>query len=186
MGLGGRAPGWYGYQPLAEPVDKIRIVLVTDRGQLDSGALELDPNLVEADGWVRVAKVLSDWKGTKDLEGAKLLRVVLCGNRQGSFYVGSLRIVQEDQPLVAQIEGEQRRRVSLQQQATFTAAPQMAGVEATYIWDFDDLDGLTYDAYGPEVSCQFPEVGYYVVTVTVTDKAGQRQKRMDRTFVIVE
>jgi len=186
MGPGPGMPSGYGYQPPAEPVDNIRIVLVTDRGQLDSGALELDPNTVAEEEWIRVARVLSDCKGAQQLEGAKLLRVVLCGNREGNFYVANLRIVQEDKPLVAQIEGEQRRRASLQQQATFNAAPQMEGVEAKYIWDFDDLDGLSEDAYGQQVSCQFPEAGYYVVTLTVTDKAGQRERRTDRTFVIVE
>ncbi len=128
-GMGGM-PGGYGYQPPLEPIDKIRIVLVTDKGQLDSGDLRLDP-LLEEDGWVRIAAVLSDFKGTPELASAKLLRVVLTGNREGSFYIGNLRIVQEDKPLTARVEGDRRRRVPLQQEATLTAAPQVEGVQAS-------------------------------------------------------
>jgi len=187
-GMGGAPgmPGGYGYQPPLEPIDQIRIVLVTDKGQLDSGPLALDPLLEEGDHWVRVARVLSDFKGVQELEEAKLLRVVLTGNREGSFYIGNLRIVQEDKPLTARVEGDRRRRVPLQQEATLTAAPQVEGVQASYIWDFDDLDGLTEDAYGQQVSCQFPEPGYYIITLTVTDKEGRREWRMDKVYVIVE
>ncbi len=184
MGPGG--PGMRGLQPPPEPIDNIRIVLITDQGQLDSGPLKVDPNLVELQGWIRLAVVLSDFQGPAELSSATLLRVAVTGDHEGKFYLSRLRLVQEDKPLMAQIEGEQQRRVSLQDEVTFTAAPQIEGVEATYTWDLDDLDGLTEDAYGQQVSCQFPEPGYYIVTLTVLDNAGMGEKRMDRVYVIVE
>jgi len=184
IGQGG--PAVQGFQPPPEPIENIRIVLITDQGQLDSGPLKLDPNLTELQGWIRLGMVLSDFQGPAELSSATLLRVAVTGDHEGKFYVSRLRLVQEDKPLMAQIEGEQQRRVSLQDEVTFTATPQIEGVEATYIWDFDDLDGLTEDAYGQQVSCQFPEPGYYIVTLTVLDTAGLREKRMDRVYVIVE
>ncbi len=184
MGPGG--PAMRGFQPPPEPIDNIRIVLITDQGQLDSGPLKTGPNQVELQGWIRLAAVLSDFQGPAELSSATLLRVAVTGDHEGKFYLSRLRLVQEDKPLVAQIEGEQQRRVSLQDEVTFTAAPQIEGVEATYTWDLDDLDGLTEDAYGQQVSCQFPEPGYYIVTLTVLDNAGMSEKRMDRVHIIVE
>ena len=189
---GAGAAGASAYGQPVEPIDEVRIVLVTEQGQVASGALALDPNLADAEGWIQVTAVLSDFKGKPGLSGTRLLRVVLTGNREGTFYVGSLRIIQEDTPLVATILGPQRRQVpwdpnpQVQVTASFTAAPQLAGVEAAYIWDFDDLNGLGEDAYGQQVSCQFPEPGHYVITLTTADRAGLRLPRMGKVYVTVQ
>jgi len=112
--------------------------------------------------------------------------VVITGNREGTVYVGDLKMIQEDTPLVAEIEGAAIRTVAAGQSAQFSAKPQHEGVKASYQWDFDDLDGLGVDAYGADVSYQFPEAGYYVVTLRVTDVNGQLQPRMDTVKVKVE
>jgi len=169
MGIGTAAVS----QP-PEPIDRIRVVLVTDKGQLSSGGLLLD------------RAVLSDFARPEDLQGATLQRVVITGNREGTVYVGDLKMIQEDTPLVAEIEGAAIRTVAAGQSAQFSAKPQHEGVKASYQWDFDDLDGLGVDAYGADVSYQFPEAGYYVVTLRVTDVNGQLQPRMDTVKVKVE
>jgi len=162
------------------------VVLVTDKGQLSSGGLLLDPNLTLEGDWLRLTAVLSDFARPKDLQGAMLQRVVITGNHEGTIFVGDLEIIQEDTPLVANIEGAAIRTVSAEQSAQFRARPQHEGVKASYQWDFDDLNGLGIDGYGEEVSCQFPEAGYYVVTLRVTDPNGQLQPRMDTIKVKVE
>ncbi len=169
-----------------EPIDRIRVVLVTDKGQLSSGGLLLDPNLAFEDDWLRLSAVLSDFARPEDLQGATLQRVVITGNREGRVYVGDLKIIQEDTPLVANIEGAAIRTVPAGQAAQFTAKPQHEAVNASYEWDFDDLDGLGIDGYGQKLSYQFPEAGYYVVTLRVADRDGQLQPRIATIKVKVE
>ena len=169
-----------------EPIDRIRVVLVTDKGQLSSGGLLLDPNLAFEDDWLRLTAVLSDFARPEDLQGATLQRVVITGNHEGTIFVGDLKIIQEDTPLVANIEGATIRTVLAGQLAQFRAKPQPEGVRASYQWDFDDLNGLGVDGYGEDASYQFPEAGYYVVTLRVTDPNGQLQPRMDTVKVKVE
>ena len=170
----------------AEPIDRIRVVLVTDKGQLSSGGLLLDPNLTLGDDWMQIRVVLSDFARSEDLQGATLQRVVITGNHEGTIFVGDLKIIQEDTPLVANIEGAALRTVRAGQAMQFSAKPQHDGVRASYQWDFDDLNGLGIDGYGEEVSYQFPEPGYYVVTLRVTDPNGQLQPRMATVKVNVE
>jgi len=162
------------------------VVLVTDKGQLSSGGLLLDPNLAFENDWLQLRAVLADFARPEDLQGATLQRVVITGNCEGTVYVGDLKIVQEDTPLVADIEGTPIRTVSAGQPVQFSAKPQHEGVKASYQWDFDNLDGLSTDAYGEQVSYQFPEPGYYVVTLRVTDMNGLLQPRMDTVKVKVE
>jgi len=181
-------PGMGQQQPVqpAQIVDKLRVVLVTDKGQLSSGDLALDPNLVFQGNWLRIKAVLSDFAMPEDLSGAKLERVVVTGNREGKIHLAQLSLIQEDKPLVAQINGPEVRTVPAGQSAQFTATPQHEGVAANYQWDFDDFDGLGMDAYGEDVSYQFPEAGYYMVTLQVMDRNGQLQSRMDTIKVKVE
>ncbi len=182
----GRGIGTAAVSQPPEPIDRIRVVLVTDKGQLSSGGLLLDPNLAVEDDWVQIRVALSDFARPEDLQGATLQRVVITGNREGTVYVGDLKIIQEDTPLVANIEGAALRTVRAGQAMQFSAKPQHEGVRANYQWDFDDLNGLGIDGYGEEVSYQFPEAGYYVVTLRVTDFNGQLQSRMDTIRVKVE
>ncbi len=176
---GGRGFGTAAVSQPPEPIDRIRVVLVTDKGQLSSGGLLLDPNLPFEDDWVQIRVVLSDFARPEDLQGATLQRVVITGNHEGIVYVGDLKIIQEDTPLVADIEGAAWHTVRAGQVMQFSAKPQHEGVKASYQWDFDDLNGLGIDGYGQEASYQFPEAGYYVVTLRVADFNGQLQPRMD-------
>jgi len=59
-------------------------------------------------------------------------------------------------------------------------------VNASYQWDFDNLNGLGTDAYGEAVNYQFLGPGYYVVTLRVADPNGRQQPRMDTVKVKVE
>ncbi len=182
---GGRGIGTAVVSQPPEPIDRIRVVLVTDKGQLSSGGLLLDPNLTLEGDWVQIRAVLSDFARPEDLQGATLQRVVITGNHEGTVYVADLKIIQEDTPLVADIQGPEIRIVPARQLVQFTVKPQHEGVKASYQWDFDDLNGLGLDGYGENVSYQFPEAGYYVVTLRVTDANGKLQPRMDRVKVKV-
>ena len=193
---GGMAPGGAGLGggPVKEPERKIlnlRTILVTDKGLIDSGLipvsdfLALDPEFSDNEGWVRLVVPLADFKPVRDRTGASLQRVALLADAKGEFYVGSLRLVQEDQPLKADAGPD--RVVKKAQDVTFSAASQPGTGKARYSWDFDDLvQGIQEDALGQRVTHAFEEPGFYKVTLTVTDPDGKRLPRVDRVNVTVQ
>ncbi len=188
----GMAPG--GLQDVKEPARKIRnlrALLVTDKGPIDSGLIEvgdflaLDPEFSDNEGWVRLVVSLGDFKPARDRAGAALQHVALFGDAKGEFYVGSLRLVQEDQPLKADAGPD--RVVKKGQEVTFSAASQSGATKSRYSWDFDDLvQGIGEDAQGQRVDYTFDEEGFYKVTLTVTDPEGKRVPRVDRVNVTVQ
>ena len=185
---GGPGMGWgtgATYQP-PQPIDKIRVALVTNKGELSSGDLLLDPNVAVDGDWLRLSAVLSNFRKPADLAGATLERVVISGNRKGKIYVAQVQIVQEDTPLVAEIEGPKIRTAGAGPPTSFQAKPVAPGVNASHEWDFDNLNGLGVDAYGPAVTYQFAEPGYYVVTLRVSDQNGKLKPRLDTVRVVVE
>lgn len=168
----------------AEKISRLRVLLLTDRGELDSGPITLAdyPKIVE--DWRNIVLPLSVFGGTVDLTGAKILGVALFGDAEKEFYLGELTLGQEDQPLVA--DAGDRMVVKANTEVKFRAQPQPGGVTASYVWDFDDLDGLQEQGYGPEVTWTFLTPGYYTVTLLVSDPAGKKATRMDRLAVKVE
>ncbi len=88
-GMGGRRGGRRA--PRQKPLTSIRVVLVTDEGQLDSGAFEVK-ELDEEDGWSEAKVPFSKLKGPGGKEGAKLTGLILTGNSGGSFYIGHVEL----------------------------------------------------------------------------------------------
>lgn len=173
-------------QPPAPPpeVTRLRLLLVTEQGELDSGPVVLAQCAEVVDGWLRVVVPLSSFKGARAIKAGKLEQIALLGDVDEHFYVGQLVLGQEDAPLVADAGDNVTARV--EQEATFTAKPQPGGARATYSWDFDDLDGIQEEGFGAEATWTFLTPGYYVVTVTASDPAGQKVPRTDRISVKVE
>jgi hypothetical protein len=193
MAPGGMGPGMGAQQQKERPrkIANVRALMVTDKGLIDSGLIEigdwlaLDPEVSDNEGWVRLVVPLADFKPVRDRTGASLQQVALFGDTKGEFYVGSLRLVQEDQPLKA--DGGPDRIVKKGQEVTFSAAAQPGPAKARYAWDFDDLvQGIGEDALGQRVTYTFEEEGFYKVTLTVTDPDGKRLPRVDRVNVTVQ
>lgn len=169
----------------------LRALLVTDKGLIDSGLVEvsdflaLNPELSDNQGWVRLIIPLSEFKPLQDRAESSLQHIALFGDTKGQFYVGAMRLVQEDQPLRADAGPD--RVVKKGQEVTFSAASQPQGAKARYAWDFDDLvGGIQEDALGQRVTYKFDEEGFYKVTLTVTDPDGKRLPRVDRVNVTVQ
>ncbi|HJN14892.1 MAG TPA: PKD domain-containing protein, partial [Armatimonadota bacterium] len=195
MGEGGvMAPGAGGQATEKEDAPRkianIRALLVTSEGLIDSGAIPVGEHLgmnaetSDNEGWVRVSVRLSEFAGTADKAGATLEQFALFGDQKGKYYIGAMRIVQEDEPMKADAGPDRVVRVG--QSVTFNAAAQLAG-QARYSWDFDDLvDGVAEDALGEKTSFTFEEAGFYKITLTVTDPDGNRIPQVDRINVTVQ
>jgi hypothetical protein len=184
------APGQEQQKP-PERITRLRAVLVTDKGIMDSGpidagdAVAMNPELTTNEGWMRISVLLSRFKQSKDFAGASLQQLALFGDHKGDFNVATVQLVQENQPLKADAGPD--RVVKAGQEVTFTAAAQAGSGKARYSWDFDDLvEGIGEDALGQKVTRTFDEAGYYVVTLTVTDPDGKRIPQVDRINVNVQ
>ncbi len=169
-----------------ETLERVRVMLITNKGQLDSGALETASGISPIEGWVRLVVPLSAFAAPASLEGAQLLGAVVSGNAKGTVQVGQLYLKSEDPPLTAKIEGERVRLGQKGQKVEFKAADQIGGLKVNYEWDFDFSNGLGVDALGPTVSWEFQEKGSYLVTLRVTDVEGQREERVDQVMVTVK
>ena len=75
-----------------KPLASVRVVLITDQGQLDVGALEV-ASLKKDEGWGEARVRFSDLKGNGGQEGAKLEALVFTGNSGGTFFIGHVELV---------------------------------------------------------------------------------------------
>lgn len=192
---GGMPPEWQpGMEPgmeggmMAPPeppkkIERLRVLLVTDSGALDSGAIELADYPLIVDDWVEIVLPMTAFGGPVDVKDGEILHVALFGDTEETFWVGEVGLGYEAQPLVAEAGEPMVTKVNTETQ--FQAAEQPAGVNALYIWDFDELDGLQEQGYGRETTWTFPTPGYYLVTLTVSDPDGKKVDRMDRVRVQV-
>ncbi len=179
--------GGMGEMAPPEPPSKIaslRLLLVTDKGEIDSGPIVVEdyPELVE--DWRSIVLPLADFGGSVDLAGANILSIALFGDVDEIFYLGELTLGQEEKPLLA--DAGEMMTVKVDKEVTFKAAAQPDGSTADYLWDFDDLDGLQEQGYGTETTWTFLTPGYYMVTLTVSDTADRRVPRMARVRVKAE
>jgi len=191
MGPGMMEPGMMGVPgvggmgvPQGPPpkIAQLRVLVVTDMGAIDSGPITLADYAEIVEDWVQIVVPMSAFKGA-DLTGCSIQNIALFGDVEETFWVGELELGYEDQPLVA--DAGENVTSTADRMTPFEAAPQPEGVSASYVWDFDDLDGIQEEGYGAETSWTFLTPGYYVVTLTVKDPAGRKVDRVDRIHVKV-
>jgi len=179
VGMGG------GPAPAPPPkIAQLRVLLVTDQGAIDSGPIVLADFAELVEDWVQVVVPLSAFAGVVDVGGAEIQNIALFGDVEETFWVGEIELGYEEQPLVA--DAGENVTTKVERLTQFDAAPQAEGVRSNYVWDFDDLDGIQEEGYGPETSWTFLTPGYYVVTLTVSSPDGSRVDRIDRIRVKVE
>jgi len=73
-------------------LDAVRVLLITDKGQLDAGSFKME-DLKKTDDWAEISIPFSALKGKGGGSGAKLEAVVLTGNAEGKFYVAKIELV---------------------------------------------------------------------------------------------
>ena len=183
-GMGG--PGGAAAATVQPSIERLRVLLVTDKGEACSGSVLVDTLLEEAPDWDRVIVPLSQFKGLGIAPDAKLQSIAVFGNVADHFYVGRIMLKQEDTPLVAKIEGERVLHVKSGEKVTFKAAPQAPGVTARLVWNQDALDPNREDGYNDAATLTYKDTGYYVTRLIVTDKEKHRLPQVDEVNVKVE
>ncbi|MFW6437499.1 MAG: PKD domain-containing protein [Armatimonadota bacterium] len=179
-------PGMGGPMAQPEPPAKIsllRALLVTDEGAIDSGEIDIAEYAEIVEDWVQIVLPLDRFEGPVDISEGQIKHIALFGDVEETFWVGDVTLGYEEQPLLA--DAGESRTVKVDEPVTFEAAPQPEGVTASYVWDFDDLDGIQEEGFNRETTWTFPQAGYYVVTLTVTDPSGAKVDRVDRVHVKV-
>lgn len=164
--------GPQGTPELPPMISKLRVVLLTDKGQMASDIIPIDLTQEVSDKWYRVAIPLSKFAGPGSTDATSLKQLAIFGDVAEYMWVARVQIVSETPPLKADIGDNRTAKVG--QEVTFTAAAQTNDVAARYKWDFDDWDGIAEDATGRTTTWKFMDPGFYTVTLTVTDPANQK------------
>lgn len=177
-------PGAGGTAAVEQPIiNAVRVVLLTDKGQLASGIVPIDRTREVADGWYQVTIPISKFGGPGCANAKQLQQLAVFGDVSEHMWVGRVQMVSETQPLKAEIGPN--RTVKKGEEVTFAAAAQPNDAPAKYKWDFDDWDELKEDATGRSVTWKFMDAGFYTVTLTVTDPANQKVMQVAHQDVLV-
>ncbi len=152
---------------------RLRIVLLTDKGELIADGWPLYPGTLGSGGWRKVAIPLSVFKSSLLEKGAKLQEVRIFADKADVFYVGQIRVVVDDTPLRVKVTAEPNSAKPLER-IRFHAEVDSGDASTLVSWDFDDRDGIQTDAQGARVEWIYQTPGSYVVTCTVSDVYGSR------------
>jgi len=134
-------------------------------------------------GWLPVTVALSQMKGA---EGATKVRAVgIFADESDVFYVGRVRLLADSKPVEVTVKAEPLF-ARPDQIVEFVASLRGGPVDARISWDFDKRDGIRQEALGREVKYIYKEPGDYLVTCTVTDKAGVRAPATTAVGIRVE
>jgi hypothetical protein len=168
-GPAGRARGEAGEKVFT--ARHLRVVLFTDAGMMvaetpDFGALPRDEQ-----GWVPVAVPLSRFRGAT--EATTVRAVGVFADEAEVFYLGRVRLLVDRRPVEVTVTADplfaRPDRV-----IEFSASLRGGAIDPRISWDFGDSAGLQEQALGAEVKYLFDKPGNYLVTCTVTDRAGLR------------
>lgn len=79
----------------SKPLDAVRVVLVTNKGQMDAGGFTLS-KLTNKDGeWYEIRVPLTEMKSRGVTAGAMLNGIIVTGNSKGTLTVGPMQITQQ-------------------------------------------------------------------------------------------
>ncbi len=149
----------------------LRLVLFTDKGMLTADSVPISFGPRDERGWVPVTIPLSALKGPA---GSTQVRAVgVFSSESEVFYLARIRLIEDRRPAEVVIKAEPlfARPDKL---ITFTASLRGGPIDPIISWDFDKTNGIQQQAVGEEVRYLYSKPGDYLVTCTVTDKAGIR------------
>ena len=161
----------------------LRLVLFTDKGQLAADAVPIGVLPKDDKGWVPVAVSLAAMKGAT--EATQVRAVGVFSDESEVFYLGRVRLLVDNRAVEVTAKAEPLFALT-GQVVEFEASLRGGLVEPEFSWDFDKRDGLQTQALGREVKFVFNEPGDYIITCTVTDKAGVQSPSKDEVGVKVE
>ena len=169
---------------LKKQIDAVRIIVVTTTGTMCSDTMPVNRAEADPDGWVRVVMPFSEAAVAGDVASGKMTELAITADGYHFFYVGRVRMLQEDQPLLA--DAGENKIVRVGETVTFKAAPQPYGETGIrYGWDFSQADELREDGLGQTTQYRFDYPGHYIVTLMVSDLQGKRVPKRDTISVVV-
>lgn len=158
-------------------------MLFTDRGEIVADPVPAGVLAKDKRGWLPVTVPLSRFQGEK---GATLLRAVgIFADQSDTFYLGQVRLTVDHTPVRAAVKADPGvartdELISFSTEITGGASdPEVA-------WNFGDSGKREPQAVGPKVKYIYKKPGDYIVTATVTDRAGVQPPVTESTGVHVE
>jgi len=152
-------------------LQRLRICLITEKGEMLVEGWPLVPGSLARGGWKRVAMPLAAFKSAGSERGERLLGLRIFADRADVFYVGQIRLIVDDAPMYLKIVTEPAQ-VLTGSKVKFSAEVEAGAATALLSWDFDNRDGLQTDAQGGKVEWIYREPGDYVITCMASDAYG--------------
>lgn len=136
-----------------------------------------------AEQWVNLAVPLAALKFSPAADGSPLQSVSIAGDDYAVFYIGQIKLIQDTAPITCYAGDNQD--VMPRQPVMLHGSADGGASSLQYAWDFDDKDGVTAQAYGPDVTTQYLTSGDYKVTLTVSDIDGLKKPATSITTIHV-
>jgi hypothetical protein len=113
--------------------------------------------------------------------------VGLYADQGDSFYLGRVRLLTDRTPMKVLVKVQPSITVTGQMvDCTAGLAGGAIELDPEFTWDFDQSDGIQKQAVGRQAKYLFKKPGDYLVTCTVTDRAGVRESVSQTVGVHVE
>ena len=162
-------PGELAVQP--PDIEALRIVLLTEKGQLAAEPVPFKPAIIERKEWLRIAIPLANFMGKVPKDQMKVKRMLICGDGISTFFIGQMKLVVDNSPVTAQLSVFPPES-TVGREITFSAQVEAGDAQTRVTWDFDEKDGIQVEAVGEKVSKIYRKPGEYQVTCVVSDITG--------------
>ena len=172
-----------GPQPPATTM--LRIMLETDEGYLILEDYPFDYQFQPlAEGWTHLLIPLDQFLNPQNVTPRHLKRLVIFGDNEDEFYIGRIRFLTDDIPIILQFVGPREVTIATGEEHTFQVNANGGTAELRYKWDFGD--GNQTQTEEPTVKHTYEKPGKYRVTVTAIDKGGVKESVNDTIIAVVE
>lgn len=169
-GLGGRSGGLGGGNTAAPTLRNVRLVVTTTDNLRSEAYIPVATSISAQDGWRQAGIPLKAIRGF-ERTNKTIREITVASDSTGSFYLGDLRVVNDPTPIRAE-PSVRSLNLALNDITPLSAIGEGGSSVLRYTWDFDDKDGISVDAEGPNVTHKFRKPGDFIVTVTVQDEYG--------------
>jgi hypothetical protein len=153
---------------------RLRVVLVTDKGEMVVQGWPAGHGDLPSGVWARVTIPLSVFKSSS-VEPANLLQgLQIFADRADIFYLGQISLLIDSAPLRLTASAKPAK-AKVGKKISFKAEVGSGAAAARVLWDFDNRNGIQIDAQGTEVQWIFNGPGTYVVTAIASDVFGTKE-----------
>ena len=170
--------------PFKPKIKTIRLVILTTDEKKSEIYVPIMSSQAEGQGWRSISVPIQAISGF-DRTNKVVKQISLSTDTIGTFYVGEMKVAQDEAPISAKILNESNLSLALGDKATFNGYGEGGSSVLVYRWDFDDRDGIQVDAEGQTVIRKFRKAGTFNVTLTVSDKYELKKPAIKTLIVTV-